>query len=227
MEYCPRGTLQDFVFKNGSVKDKLFKQLAKQCLEGLMACHTALIAHRDIKPTNILLDEHYRVKLCDFGIAQSAKNGLINRHDGSLPYLPPEYFQNRAYDPIKADIWSLGITFFFLATGFMPWDGNTKEEMVNQITNANPKYPENLPSEILRLIHVMIKKEPVQRPTCEKILNDFFPPEAQMIKSPREKPLRRLDHFRQSRLSFSAIRIAYTCKVAKSVEQFFSEEGSS
>jgi serine/threonine protein kinase len=81
--------------------------------------HAHKIAHRDIKPDNILVDGDTFV-LCDFDLAQHS-NGLTTNMAGTVAYAAPELWYNQPIDPVPADIWSAGVTLLAVATTFQPW----------------------------------------------------------------------------------------------------------
>lgn len=126
---------------SGSVKTKIVNGLewqqfiyyATQILDGISCIHGQRIAHRDIKPANLLLNERGKVKVSDFGISAEVK-GQMTDFMGSLFFMAPEMLEKRKdYDPFAADIYALGITFFHMITGTLPWTGSTREEVRKQI----------------------------------------------------------------------------------------------
>lgn len=170
MEYCKNGTIYDYVIRNGPLDLQTFRVVAKDLLETVAYCHQNRIAHRDIKPANILLDERRRLKLCDFGLSDPSKSNFVCSHDGSIAFVPPELLSNAFYDPKKADIWSLGITFFFLATGKLPWLAKTHADLRQEILNTDIDIPYEVPTLVKTLILQMIRKNPNARYSAEQLL---------------------------------------------------------
>lgn len=174
MEYCPNGTLVDAIKRQTKFTLVQFKSMAKQILDGLNACHCVGFAHRDIKPTNIMLDKNYRIKLTDFGLALKSGSDKLQRFDGSAAFMSPEMIEHRPHDPKKSDIWALGITFFYLFTGQIPWVGNTREEVFNDILFSQPQL-NNFPPTLRKIISQMLQKHPESRPSTEELVaNPFF-----------------------------------------------------
>lgn len=171
MEYCPNGSLWEQIQKNGIMRERVFKIVARQCCEAIQICHENKIAHRDIKPANIMIDENFRIKLCDFGIAQFCCDQKSCNFKGSLAFVPPEVLTKKPFDPQKADIWALGITFYMLLVGGLPWSYNTSEELMLEIQYAQLEFPPNVPKILIPLINAMCNKDCNKRPTIQEILD--------------------------------------------------------
>jgi serine/threonine protein kinase len=110
--------------------------------EAVSFAHNALVIHRDIKPDNVFLTPDETVKLGDFGIAFFENSRRVTKSQviiGSVHYLPPEVTNGQS-PTFRSDIYSLGITFFELITGRVPFEGN------NQITVAMMHIKERFPS---------------------------------------------------------------------------------
>ena len=172
LEYCPNGTLMNFIEKKTfKTKEKLIFYF-KEMLEALKFIHSKNIAHLDIKPANILFDKYFRLKISDFGLASNfEKNELIRGFLGSLLFMSPEQIKRQNYDPFKADIWALGITFYLLATNENPWNFSNKIELENSISLGLINFPNNLDLEIKSLILEMLNMNFKKRKTTDELLN--------------------------------------------------------
>lgn len=190
LEYCHGGSLKDLIQQHGRVPTSNLFHYCHQILTALKHCHDLQITHNDIKPANVLIDKNQRLKLADFGLAKGisteydqvkGKNGeiLLKHFGGSRPYMAPELFSMAACDPYKVDIWSLGVTFFELATGHIPWKTNDMEQMRLQISVGVFSFENlKLPPTFCKIIHRMLEVVPSKRPTVGWLLEQpIFNPE--------------------------------------------------
>lgn len=85
--------------------------------------HSLGIAHRDLKPNNILLTKDKVVKIADFGLSNMYKIGnKLQSPVGSPCYAAPELIQGKSYNPLDIDLWSFGIIMYVLLTGELPFN---------------------------------------------------------------------------------------------------------
>lgn len=148
----------------------------RQIVEALLVCHERGVAHRDIKPANIFLDAYNRVKIGDFGLsAILSDHSLCRDLCGSPNYLAPEVLSGKLYDPFKADVWSLGVTLYEMATGTLPW---TEEVTVSGADRPEVAYPLYLDKDIVRVLKKMLVVDPAQRVSLQELAKDpmFFSP---------------------------------------------------
>ena len=115
LELAEKGELFNYIFypkKGFSEAESRF--IFKQILFAIKACHEKNIAHLDIKTENIMLDSNCKIKLADFGLSRITedKNSLVNSFFGTETFLAPEVvaIPKKAYEPFKADIFSLGVS---------------------------------------------------------------------------------------------------------------------
>jgi len=141
MEYVDGTTLAQVVRDKGRLSPDDAAPLLWQAADALDAAHSAGIVHRDVKPSNILVDRHGRVKLTDFGIARIAtdvtltQTGLVT---GSPAYLAPEVARGERGGE-AADVWSLGATLYHVLAGRPPYEvGDNVLSTLYRIVNDDP-----------------------------------------------------------------------------------------
>ena len=171
LEYCPNGCVKDVIATQGAIQSPYVGQLFRGIVAALGLCHSEGIAHRDIKPSNILLDKYGRAKLADFGLAQYFKpDGQLSRmFAGSLPYLAPEVISKHPYDPLRADIWSLGVTFYEMLTGKLPWDGIEPDQILQEISEKIDTIAVGLDPTWSPIVNAMLQINPAKRCTCAEL----------------------------------------------------------
>ncbi|KAL0652480.1 hypothetical protein Bca4012_095171 [Brassica carinata] len=140
-EYVPNGTLHEHVYSNGTYEPLPWRRrlmIAHQTAQGLAYLHSSAsppIYHRDVKLSNILLDENLDVKVADFGLSRlgvSDVSHVTTCAQGTLGYLDPEYYLNFQLTD-KSDVYSFGVVLFELLTCKKAIDFNRDEEDVNLV----------------------------------------------------------------------------------------------
>ncbi|KAK8895435.1 hypothetical protein M9Y10_023899 [Tritrichomonas musculus] len=168
MEYCPNGT----ILNKGCLSYDKFVYYAKQILEALAFCHANNIVHGDIKPDNILLDQYDRIKLADFGLARQFDiNEKSSDKCGPMMLFPPEMFNMDEIDPFKADIYELGVTFYYMATGSYPYQRIKANDLKNAFLKTDIFSTKNkIHPKIKELIDKMAERNAKELLTAEKLL---------------------------------------------------------
>jgi len=120
MEYMDGGSL-DLVMKNaGRIPEKILGKIMISVLRGLCYLRDKhSIIHRDVKPSNILLNSRGEIKLCDFGVSGQLIDSMANSFVGTRSYMAPERLQGTHYS-VQSDVWSMGLSLVELAIGRYP-----------------------------------------------------------------------------------------------------------
>jgi serine/threonine-protein kinase len=145
--------------------------LAAQLGRGLDALHDVGVLHRDVKPSNVLLDGDGRAALSDFGLARTADSTRLTSAGqllGSLHYLAPELIQCGAATP-ASDVYALGCLLYECLTGAPPFTGRSPAEIGFAHLAESPPDPRRcrpeLPGEIVAALGAALEKDPGARPT--------------------------------------------------------------
>ena len=159
-----------------------------QICNGVLACHRHGISHLDIKPENILLDEHDNPKLCDFGSAHRIGPETVfdpSFRPGSDFYKAPEILIPKTRIGPAADMWSLGILLFVLACGILPFAGLTERLMLNNYRQSrlhlSPLNESDLSSRGKNLLTRLLQIRPKDRPKITSVLRDPWFLEMRMV----------------------------------------------
>ena len=143
MELVEGRTLHS-ILRQGVAEPAATIDIAVQILSALDYAHSQGVVHRDIKPANIMINSGGRVKLMDFGIARSlAEDNQLTRTGaavGSVYYMSPEQVEGMAVDA-RADLYSLGILMYEMATGVRPIGGDTSWAVMNGHLHTIPRAP--------------------------------------------------------------------------------------
>jgi serine/threonine protein kinase len=154
MEYVEGQSLQELVSKNGQMPIQEAASYVCQAALGLQHAFEAGVVHRDIKPGNLLVDRDQTVKILDMGLSRfyNDEDSILTRDVlGTLDYLAPEQARDSHQVDTRADIYSLGGTFYFLLTGQSPLGTESFEQKMAQswkppkpIRQFRPDVPETL-----------------------------------------------------------------------------------
>jgi len=170
MEYVPGRTLRGLLHERTALRPREALDIIEGVLSGLAAAHAAGIAHRDVKPENVLLGNAQAVKVADFGLARllsdvsHTKSGLLI---GTAAYLAPEQVSGGRAD-FRTDVYAAGIMLFELLTGRQPFTGDTPLEVayrhVNEVVPAPSSLVPGLPPALDSLVALATSRDPGLRP---------------------------------------------------------------
>lgn len=181
MQWCPGGTLSFLHEKHGRIDTTTGIDIMLQCAHALSAAWRKGIVHRDIKPANIMFDENSRVKIVDFGLSRSqtpsASLTEVSHIVGTPSFMAPEQARASNVDH-RADIYSLGITFYYLLYEKLPYTDSTSiGVLIKHATAPFPAYEDlggKVPLEAYKIVERMTQKDPAKRyPTYDELILDL------------------------------------------------------
>lgn len=160
MEYIKGYTLKQLIRKRGAIPYKEAVWMMKQLAGALMEAHRKGIIHRDVKSQNVLIKPDGTIKLSDFGIALANGSMQITSKDsvlGSVHYLAPELSRGRQAN-MQSDIYSLGIVFYELLTGDVPFKADTPVQValmhvrgtIPSVRDFNPTIPQSVENILIK-----------------------------------------------------------------------------
>lgn len=175
MEYIEGANdLAKLVKKNGPLPVPRACEFIRQAALGLQHAYERELVHRDIKPANLLLTPDGKtIKVLDMGLARLDSGGddktSTMTHDGALlgtpDYIAPEQAVESHTVDIRADLYSLGCSFYFLLTGQVPFPGGTLLQKLNKHQSEEPQPVERLRPEVPPNVAMIVRKLMAKKPT--------------------------------------------------------------
>lgn len=163
-EYVPDGSLASWLKRHGGKAPSIEAacEMIGGVLAGLAHLHERRIIHRDLKPDNILLQRGVP-RLADFGIARLLRAGSYSTNvSGTLAYMAPEAFDGKRNE--RTDIWSVGVIFYQLLAGRLPFEEPDTASLIGAITRHDaPPLPETLPEVLRAIVIKALQREPDKR----------------------------------------------------------------
>lgn len=173
MDFCAGGSLRTLL-KPGVFEERHIAVIVREVLLALLAVHKIGVIHRDLKAANILITKDGLVQLCDFGVAaQLTANALKRTTIAGTPFwMAPEVIREGAQYNAKADIWSLGITIYELATGNPPYCDKGATWAMTMIEKLTPPRLEGreYPPALKECIALCLDENSEERPCADELL---------------------------------------------------------
>jgi len=182
MEYMDAGSLDSLYKRVGCIPEDVLGKVTYALLKGLDDLRTNhKIIHRDVKPSNVLMNTKGEVKICDFGVSGELVNSIANSFVGTRSYMAPERLLGGKYS-VQSDIWSLGLSVMEMALGRFPIPpeppagGRVRQmaifELLEYIVNGEPprlKTPPFSPA-LCEFVALCLTKDARQRPSPSELL---------------------------------------------------------
>ena len=178
MEYIEGKTLKQLLKKRGTLTLSESIDIMLQLTDGMAHAHDSYIIHRDLKPQNIMIKDDGQIKITDFGIAMALNATQLTQTNsvmGSVHYLPPEQASGKRCTT-KSDIYSMGIIFYELLSGSLPFKGeNAVEIALKHMRDPLPSLREEnsaIPQSVENIIRRATAKNPKNRYENAKEMHD-------------------------------------------------------
>lgn len=210
LEYCPGGELFDILYYADKMEEDLARTYFQQAIYGLKAVHDAGIAHRDLKPQNLLLDSRFNLKLTDFGLSkiyESEEDRVMKTtYVGTRGYQAPELLKNQKYTN-ACDIFSMGVVLFILLAGYPPFEAAHKtDKWYRTMASGDLKKfwhvhrGANIDSSAQELLNKMLCYRPKDRITLSNILeHEWFSGDVVKKKDLKKRIIARFMQARENR----------------------------
>jgi hypothetical protein len=174
--YVPAPSLTRLVRTCGPLPVATTRWLAAGCAEALESIHSAGLVHRDLKPSNVLVAPD-GPRVIDFGVARAAERiqlTVTNGAVGTPAYMAPEQARDTRQASMASDMFSLGATLLFAATGHAPYQGETVMDVLVRLATEPPDLA-GLPGELTDMVTSCLERSPRKRPASATLLAQLGP----------------------------------------------------
>ncbi|KAL5224822.1 hypothetical protein ABZP36_011461 [Zizania latifolia] len=193
-EYLPRGSLYTIIHRpDCQIDEKRRIRMALDVARGMNCLHTSIptIVHRDLKSPNLLVDNNWTVKVCDFGLSRLKHGTFLSSKStaGTPEWMAPEVLRNEQSNE-KCDVYSFGVILWELATLQMPWRGMNSMQVVGAVGFQDRRL--DIPMEVDPLVASIIQdcwqKDPNLRPSFSQLTSFLKTLQRLVIPSHQEAP---------------------------------------
>jgi serine/threonine protein kinase len=174
--YVPAPSLAGLVRACGPLPATSVRWLAAGCAEALESIHGAGLVHRDLKPSNVLVAPD-GPRVIDFGVARAAERMGSSTSRGAVgtpAYMAPEQARDTHQASAASDVYALGATLLFTATGHPPYQGDSVLDVLARLATEEPDLS-GLPDDLVPLITACLQRDPRERPTSSAMLARLGP----------------------------------------------------
>eukprot|EP01084_Bolivina_argentea_P167049 289986_1 len=177
LDYCGGGDMLEYIQTHGAYSSAKARSLFKQLIESVDYLHSLRIAHRDLKPDNILLtdDAGDTLKISDFGISREQNLSMCGTIIGTPLYQAPEVHHRRngaqKYDGMLADYWSLGVILYVMLVAAPPISSSDSSSRIMELSEQHmlPWYDEPVAETAKDMIYKLLQTDPLKRITAKGI----------------------------------------------------------
>ncbi len=181
LEYARGITLRELINRTGPIPEKRALRIFEQLADALDHAHSADIIHRDVKPSNVMVDPERNdaVKVMDFGIARLLGEGHLTRTGtrmGTVYYMSPEQVRAEKDIDRRSDIYSTGVVLYEMLSGRLPFSTDTDSDFIVQTKIVNEPIPDpreiypHISNDLVELVQWMTAKSRDERPSSFKEL---------------------------------------------------------
>ena len=200
MQHVTGQSLKDVVKGNDLSLDRIVDLVIQIC-EGLSKAHQSDIVHRDVKPSNVVIDADGRPKLLDFGLAAIKDTDQLTKTGstlGTIGYMSPEQVRGKDTDH-RSDLFSLGIVLYEMIAGRLPFKGDTEAATMNSVLNETPeplsRYKSGVSDKLQDIVSKLLEKDPSLRyQSAAGVISDLkrliAPTQSSIAATPARRPSR-------------------------------------
>ncbi|KAJ1847252.1 hypothetical protein H4S02_004391 [Coemansia sp. RSA 2611] len=206
MEHNSGGELLNHIRKRGRLHESEARGLFRQIVSAMDYTHRNCIIHRDLKMENIMLDHEGRIRIIDYGFANTFEwDKQLDTFCGSPFYAAPEMVNGIKYTGPEVDVWSMGVILFFMLCGRTPFEGASIKVIYDKISRGNFSLPPFLSKDAQHLLQQILTVDPRMRISMKGIVehpwlnrdfdqpvNNHLPPRPAVVLQPDEQLLQKM-----------------------------------
>lgn len=180
--------------RGGRLQEISARRHFRQLVSALRYCHENGVAHRDLKPQNLLLDRSGALLVSDFGLSallpqQLRSDGMLHTACGTPGFVAPEVFCHKGYDGAKADAWSCGVILYLLLSGNLPFNEPNLAATIDKMKRRDLIFPDWISKHGRYVIHHLLDPNPNSRMSMKSLMDTCWYKRSPVVSSsPNPKP---------------------------------------